>query len=263
MGMAYPSRRVYPSLAAFVMCAVCAIGLHAQRPPVIAAASDLKFALESIAQRFTAETGQRVDLVFGSSGALSRQVIDGAPFEMFMSADEAFVEKLRAAGLTRDGGALYGVGRIVLFAPHGSPLVVDERMDGLRTLLAGGGVKRFAIANPEHAPYGKAAEAALRAQGLWQQIQPTLVLGENISQAAQFTTAGGAAGGILAYSLALTPALSGLGRYALLPETLHPPLKQRMVLLKHATPVVERFYQYMQGGNARTVLRANGFAVPQ
>ena len=245
------------------MCAVCSIGLHAQRPPVIAAASDLKFALESIAQRFTAETGQRVDLVFGSSGALSRQVIDGAPFEMFMSADEAFVEKLSAAGLTRNGGALYGIGRIVLFAPHGSPLVVDERMDGLRALLASGGVKRFAIANPEHAPYGKAAEAALRAQGLWQQVQPTLVLGENISQAAQFTTAGGAAGGILAYSLALTPAVSSLGRYALLPETLHPPLKQRMVLLKHATPVAERFYQYMQGGSARTVLRANGFAVPQ
>jgi molybdate transport system substrate-binding protein len=235
----------------------------AQRPPTIAAASDLKFALEAITQRFTAETRQRVDLVFGSSGALTRQLIEGAPFELFLSADEAFVDRLSQAGLTRDAGALYGVGRIVLFAPHRSALVVDEQLDGLRSLLASGGVRRFAIANPEHAPYGRAAEAALRARNLWPVVQPTLVLGENISQAAQFATTGDAVGGILAYSLVLAPPLSGMGRYALIPESLHPPLRQRMVLMKRAGATAERFYQYLQQGEARAILRANGFAVPQ
>jgi molybdate transport system substrate-binding protein len=243
--------------------AVLPAGLGAQRPVTVAAASDLKFVLEAIARQFTAETRQPVDLVFGSSGSLSRQVIDGAPFEMFMSADESFVEKLQAAGLTRDGGVLYGVGRIVLFAPHGSALVLDERLDGLRAMMAGGGVRRFAIANPEHAPYGKAAEAALRAKGLWQPIQPALVLGENVTQAAQFATGGGAAGGILAYSLALTPAVGRLGRYVLLPEATHPPLKQRMVLLKRASPAAEQFYRYLQADAARALLRANGFAEPR
>lgn len=253
----------FQALSLACALAVMPLALHAQGRPVVAAASDLKFALEAIARQFTAETRQRVDLVFGSSGSLSRQVIDGAPFELFMSADEAFVEKLHAAGLTRDAGVLYGVGRIVLFAPQGSALAVDERLDGLRTLLASGGVRRFAIANPEHAPYGRAAEAALRAKGLWQPIQPSLVLGENVTQAAQFATAGGAAGGILAYSLALTPAVGSLGRYVLLPESLHPALRQRMALLKRASPAAERFYHYLQGDAARAILRANGFAVPE
>ena len=137
------------------------------KPPVVAAASDLKFALEEVAKAFTKDTGTRVELVFGSSGTLTRQLTDGAPFELFMSADEAFVFKLADAGLTRDRGALYAVGRLVLFAPHGSLLKVDEELNGLRTLVASGGLKRFAIANPAHAPYGRAAEAVLRAKGLW------------------------------------------------------------------------------------------------
>ena len=136
--------------------------LRAQRPPLIAAASDLSVALQEIADQFARETGQKVDLVFSSSGTLTRQIRDGAPFEMFLSADEAFVDELGKAGLTRDRGALYAVGRIVLFAPNGSPLNPKEGLDGLARLLAAGRVPRFAIANPEHAPYGRAAEAALR-----------------------------------------------------------------------------------------------------
>lgn len=234
----------------------------AQKAPVVAAASDLKFALESLAQQFTADSRERVDLVFGSSGILTRQLMNGAPFELFLSADEAFVEKLAAAGLTRDRGVLYAVGRIVIFAPHGSLLTVDERLDGLRGLLARGGVTRFAIANPEHAPYGRAAEAALRAQGLWEPLKPAMVLGENIAQAAQFATTGNAVGGILAYSLVLAPPLREQGTYALLPESLHPPLRQRMALLKRASATAERFYHYLQQARAREILRRYGFAVP-
>jgi molybdate transport system substrate-binding protein len=234
-----------------------------QRAPTIAAASDLQFALEAIAQAFTGETGERVTLVFGSSGNLARQAMNGAPFELFLSADEAFVDRLADGGYARDRGMLYAIGRIVLFAPRGSPLVVDEQMNGVRALIERGSGIRFAIANPEHAPYGRAAEAALRARGLWDMLQPALVLGENISQAAQFATAGGAAGGILAYSLVLAPALKDRGTYALIPESLHPPLRQRMVLLKRAGPLAQRFYQYLQGPGARALFEQYGFALPK
>jgi molybdate transport system substrate-binding protein len=208
------------------------------------------------------QSGDRVELIFGSSGNLTRQLIDGAPFELFLSADETFVDKLADAGLTRDRGVLYAIGRLVIFAPHGSPLAVDERLDGLRALLSKGGVGRFAIANPEHAPYGRAAAAALRTQGLWERLQPALVLGENITQAAQFAKTGNAVGGILAYSLVVAPPLSEQGTYALLPESLHPPLRQRMVLLKRTSATAERFYRYLQQPAARDILGRYGFAVP-
>ena len=235
----------------------------AQQGPIVAAASDLNFALTEIANQFARDTGQRVELVFGSSGTLTRQVRDGAPFEMFLSADEAFVEQLAGAGLTRDRGALYAVGRIVLFAPTGSPLNPRDGLDGLARLLASGRVTRFAIANPEHAPYGRAAEAALRKRGIWNNLQPRLVLGENISQAAQFATTGNAVGGIIAYSLALAPNLQNRGTYALIPDADHAPLRQRMVLLKRAGPVVERFYRYLQEASARAVLEKYGFSLPR
>lgn len=252
-----------------VLTCVMAIGASGgassavQVAPTVAAASDLQFALDAIAKAFTAETGERVTLVFGSSGNLARQAMNGAPFELFLSADETFVDMLAKGGYTRDGGTLYGIGRIVLFAPRGSPLAVDEQMNGLQTLLLGKPNVRFAIANPEHAPYGRAAEAALRARGLWETLQPALVLGENISQAAQFATNGGAVGGILAYSLVLAPALKDRGTYAMIPESLHPSLRQRMVLLKRAGPGAERFYRYLQAPAARALFKQYGFALPE
>lgn len=237
-------------------------GLIAERAPLVAAASDLKFALEAVAERYGAERRERVTLVFGSSGNLTRQLMDGAPFQLFLSADESFVDKLADAGLTRDRGALYAIGRLVIFAPHGSPLEVDAELDGLRALVARRAATRFAIANPTHAPYGRAAEAVLRARGLWEPLQPSLVLGENIVQAAQFATTGNAVGGMLAYSLVLAPPIRHQGRYALLLESDHPPLRQRMVLLKRASPAAERFYDYLQQPPAREILRRYGFAVP-
>lgn len=235
----------------------------ARRPPVVAAASDLNFALTEIAEQFAREQGQRVDLVFGSSGTLARQVRDGAPFELFLSADEAFVEDLAEAGLTRDRGTLYAIGRIVLFAPTGSPLIPSEGLDALAELLATGRVTRFAIANPEHAPYGRAAEAALRRRGLWNDLQPQLVLGDNVSQAAQFATTGNAVGGIIAYSLALAPNVRSRGAFALIPDADHPPLRQRMVLLKRAGAVAERFSRYVQEPAARAILKQYGFTLPR
>ena len=139
---------------------------------------------------------------------------------------------------------------------------VDPELAGLKAFLDRGGNGRFAIANPEHAPYGRAAEAALRKKNLWTSLQPSLVLGENIAQAAQFATTGGAVGGILAYSLVLVPPLRDEGTYALIPASDHPPLRQRMVVLKRAGAVADRFYQYVLKPAGRDVLQRFGFSLP-
>ena len=246
-------------------CIVALAMVYACRPhvarPRIAAASDLQFALTDVADRFASDTGEGVELVFGSSGTLARQITDGAPFAVFLSADEAFVQQLVTAGLTRDAGVLYAIGRIVLFAPTGSPLVPGDGLDGLARLIEQGKVPRFAIANPAHAPYGRAAEQALRKRGLWVGLQPSLVLGENVTQAAQFATTGNAVGGIIAYSLALAPAMQDKGTHNLIPADDHEPLRQRMVLLSKADSVAERFYRYVQQPAARTTLARYGFTV--
>jgi len=230
--------------------------------PALAAASDLKFAVEDIAAKFRADTGQNMRLTFGSSGNFLRQIEQGAPFQIFMSADEGFVFKLADAGRTEDRGVLYATGRIVLFAPHGSSLKVDAQMAGLRAALADGRIRRFAIPNPEHAPYGRAAEQALRKLGLWTPLQQKLVFGENVSQAAQFAAGGSAEGGIFAYSLALSSSVSRLGNYVLLPEEWHQPLRQRMVLIKGAGATARAFYRYVQQPPAREIFRRYGFVLP-
>lgn len=262
-GMTMVRRLVNALGVASLLVSVAGCHAEAQKGPLVGAASDLSFALTEIAEAFQKATGQTVELVFGSSGTLTRQIRDGAPFELFLSADESFVDALANAGLTRDRGTLYAVGRIVLFAPPDSPLDPQQGLDGLAQLLAGGRVTRFAIANPEHAPYGRAAEAALRKRGIWNELQPRLVLGENVSQAAQFAVSGNSIGGIIAYSLVLAPNLRSRGRYALIPDSEHAPLRQRMVRLGRAGPVIERFYQYLQEPPARAIFERYGFTLPK
>ena len=230
--------------------------------PVVAAAADLKFAMEEIAAGFTAETTHEVKLAFGSSGNFARQIEQGAPFQMFLSADENFVFRVADLGKTVDRGQLYAVGRIVLMIPRGSPLRPDPTLQDLATALGDGRLRRFAIANPEHAPYGRRAEEALRAADLWERIKGRLVLGENVAQAAQFATAGGAQGGIIAYSLARSPAVAALGAFALISDAWHSPLRQRMVLLKGAGLTAQAFYRYVQQPPARVILVRYGFALP-
>lgn len=230
--------------------------------PLIAAASDLRFALTDIAALFHSQTGQSVKLSFGSSGNFARQIRQGAPFDLYFSADEDYVFNLFQEGLTRDQGALYGTGRIVIIAPHNSNLSVDGGLDGLRAMLTTGQVQRFAIANPDHAPYGQRAEELLKYYGLWGEVAQHLIVGENISQAAQFATSSGSQGGIIAYSLALSPRVSKLGSYALIPQEAHSILRQRMVLLNNAGPVAERFYTFVQRSDVRAIFRQYGFTLP-
>ena len=254
-------RRLAAAALLVLLGAAPAAGREAAAP-LVAAASDLHFALAEVATAFERATGERVRLVVGSSGNFTRQILQGAPFEMFFSADEEYVAQLQRAGATRDGGALYAIGRIALLVPEGSPLRADGSLADLRAALAAGHVTRFAIANPEHAPYGRRAEEALRRAGLWEAIRPRLVLGENVSQAAQFAASGNAQGGIVAYSLALSPQVASGSRHALIAAEWHAPLRQRVVLTRKAGPAAERFYRYVQEPAAREILRRHGFAAP-
>ena len=256
----HPHRR---SLILAALGTACGLRVHAQPVPTVAAAADLKFALEEVAAQFEKETGHKVRLAFGSSGNFLTQLLQGAPFHLFMSADEAFVFKLADAGKTRDRGRLYAYGRIGIIVPTGSPLKADPQLKDLAAALQDGRLQRFAIANPEHAPYGARAREALSALGLWDAIKPKLVYGENIAQTAQFATSGSTQGGIIALSLAKAPAVAALGSFALLPERLHQPLAQRMVLLKDAPDAIVAYYDYLAAPIAQAIMSRYGFTMPK
>ena len=227
--------------------------------PVVAAASSMQFAVAEIAKAFAAETGHELRLSFGSSGNFARQIRSGAPFELFIAADEDIILDLFKDGFTTDEGVVYAVGRLVIVAAHGSPLTPDGNLDTLAAMLGSGQITRFAIANPDHAPYGMRAREALQARGIWDALQPFLVRGENVTQAAQFALSGNAQGGITAYSLVLSADLASLGTHDLIPQLLHAPLRQRMVLLPGAGAVAHAFHDYMKEPAAREIMKRYGF----
>lgn len=227
------------------------------RPLRVAAASDLKFALTQLITQFQQETGIPVEANYGSSGNFARQIRQGLPVDLFMSADEGWVRQLVDAGLTQGPGVVYGHGRIALLVPASSPLALDAQLQGLHAQWHT--VRKFAIANPEHAPYGRAAQQALQALGLWESVKPKLVLGENIAQATQFVTTGAAQAGITALPLARAPEVAALSRHLALPTHLHAPLTQRMVLLKNDTPAAAQLFSYLQSEAARKVFARFGF----
>jgi molybdate transport system substrate-binding protein len=230
--------------------------------PSVAAAADLKFALDEVAARFRQQTGKTVRLTFGSSGNFYRQIQQGAPFELFLSADEDYVSRLAQEGLAADAGIRYATGRIVLFAPKGSTVTADPAFVDLRAAVDDGRLRRFAIANPEHAPYGRAARQTLEHEGLWQSLDGRLVLGENVSQAAQFAVSGSAQAGIFALSLALSPDFSGKGDYVLIPESRHEPLRQRAVLLRRSGETARAFLLFLRQSAAQEVFKRYGYAPP-
>ncbi len=199
---------------------------------VVAAAADLSSALKEVSEDYEKKTGCKVKLAFGSSGALTQQIENGAPFDVFFSADMDYPRQLVVAHLA-DGASLYqyAVGKLVLWVPADSPLDVEHK--GLN-ILADPSVKKIAIANPEHAPYGKAAVAALKHVELYDQVSSRLVMGENISQAAQFVESGNAQAGFVAMAHASAPSMKGKGKYWEIPADAYPVLEQGVVILSHS-----------------------------
>lgn len=245
---------------------VCLAGLlgaaQAQSPGVpkaalVAAAANLQPALAELVPLFEREHAGRLSISLGSSANLARQIRQGLPAELFLSADEDIVWQLADAGLTLDRGTVYATGRIVLLVPAGSPVTLDPRFEGLKAALPH--IRKFAIANPEVAPYGKASVDALRQLGVWPALEAKLVLGENIGQATQFVTTGAAQAGITALSLVLAPAVAARVRHVLIPAELHAPLRQRMALLKNAGPAARAFYVFLQSPAAKAVLARHGY----
>lgn len=234
----------------------------AQAAAKVAAAADLQYALPEIAAAYTAAGGTAPQLSFGSSGVFAHQIINGAPFEIFLSADESYVALVDKAGRAEDSGRPYATGRLALFIAKGAPIAADRDLADLGRAAGDGRLKRLAIANPEHAPYGRAARAVLVRKGLWETLQPRLVLGENISQAAQFAISGTVQAGLIAYSLAISDRMARRGSYALVPQEWYPPLRQRMVLLTGAGETARRFYAFVQSAPARAALERYGFALP-
>jgi len=237
----------------------------AQSIPTVAAASDLKFALEEIAANYKADKGRDLKMVFGSSGVLWQQIKNGAPFAIFLSADEAYIDDLHKYGITLDGGSLYAIGRIVLLGKKNSQIKLSPDKESLIKAIQV--AKKIAIANPDHAPYGRAAKEFLMSMGVWDLIEPKLVFGENISQATIFALTGSADFAISALSLATAPVIKapvikGQATYVLIPDQLHKPLKQKMVLIKNHAPSATDFYQYLQEPKSIQSMTRHGFLVP-
>jgi molybdate transport system substrate-binding protein len=227
----------------------------------IAAASDLNFVFKEIVAEYERATGNHVKLALGSSGNFYAQIQNGAPFDLYFSADIAYPRKLEEAGLTVPGSLYqYAVGRIVLWAAKGSHLDISKGLEVLREPT----IKKVAIANPKHAPYGRAALAAMEYFKVYDQVKDKLVLGENISQAAQCVETGAADGGIIAVSLALAPPRQAAGRYWEIPADVHPPIEQGAVMLMGGKDQesAKAFLSFIQGAEGQAMMKRYGFVVP-
>jgi molybdate transport system substrate-binding protein len=228
----------------------------------VAAAADLKFAMDELVGAFAkARPDIAVSVSYGSSGNFLSQIQNGAPFDLFFSADIEYPKRLAEAGLAPEGSAfLYAVGRIVVWVPTASRIPVER---GVQALTAPD-VRRIAIANPRHAPYGRAAAAALRALGVWEAVKDKLVFGENVAQTAQFVQSGAVDAGIIALALAVAPALAKHGRHAEVPLDAYPRMDQGGIILSRARdPEAARaFRDFILGPAGRAELRRYGFFLP-
>lgn len=228
----------------------------------IAAAADLNFAMKELVSEYEKTSGHQVKLTLGSSGNFFAQIQNGAPFDLYFSADIAYPKKLEEAGLTVSGSLYrYAIGRIVLWARHESPLEVTQGFATLRQPS----IKKIAIANPKHAPYGRAAVAAMEHFKVYDDAKDKLVLGENVSQTAQFVESGAADIGIIALSLALAPVMKAKGTYWEIPVDAHPPLEQGAVILrssKHKESATQ-FLEFIKSRQGLAIMSHYGFEVPE
>ncbi len=225
-------------------------------PLLVAAAADLQFAFTDIANLYRQQTGQKVTVTFGSTGELAQQIENGAPFDLFASADISYIEGLKAKGLIiPETQQLYAQGRIVLAVNKQSGVQATRLAD-----LTQAAITRVAIANPQHAPYGRAAMQALQASGVWDAIQPKLVYGETVPQALQFVQTGNAPVGIVSLSVANVPEIT----YTLIDSQLHQPLNQALAVLSRSPRVsmAKDFIDFVNGPQGRPIMKKYGFLLP-
>jgi molybdate transport system substrate-binding protein len=249
-------------LVAFGLFLGLGSGLTPAQEITVAAAADLQFAMQEVGARFQQESGKTVKLIYGSSGNFAQQLQNGAPFDMFFSANLDYPRQLEGAGLTEPGTFYqYAIGKIVVWVPNASKLDVSS---GLKALLDPS-IKKIAIANPEHAPYGKAALAAMQKENIYEQVKDKFVLGENISQTASFVASGSADVGVVALSLALSPNMKDKGRYAEVPAGDYPAIEQACVIMRSSKnkDVAEQFLKFVQSLPIRDLLQKYGFAIPR
>lgn len=247
-------------IAPFLLACALALPVAAHAEKItIAAAADLKFAMDELVTEFKrTNPGEDISVVYGSSGNFNAQIQQGAPYDLFFSADINFPRELVKTGAAGSTVKPYALGRIVLWS---------ATMDASKMTLASltdTKITRIAIGNPKHAPYGKRAEEALRASGLWDKVEPKLIYGENIAQTAQYAQTGNVQVAIIALSLALNAELSSKGGYALIPDNLHEPLEQGYVITKRAAgnTLAKKFADYMESKPARTLMTRYGFVLP-
>ncbi len=251
-----PIRLIRVLLAGMLFIATAAT---AAEKITVAAAADLKFALDDIVALFKrAHPGDEVETIYGSSGKFQAQIRQGAPFDLYFSADIAYPRALKEEGFAGSEVQPYAVGRIVLWSrsPDSAKMTLAS--------LADPALRKIAIANPKHAPYGKRAEEALKAAGVWEKVESKLVFGENVAQTAQFVQTGNAQVGIIALSLALSPELASQGSYALIPGNLHQPLEQGFIVTKRGAgnSLAQEFVRFIAGKEARAVMIRYGFSLP-
>ena len=242
-------------------------GVHEIR---VAAASDLSAAMQRLTPAFEKQTGIHVTVSLGSSGNFFAQIANGAPFDVFLSADKSYPEKLDQSGLAEPGSiAFYARGRLAIWWPNSVHLDLQSKnpqgLTGNLDSLKSPEIRRIAIANPEHAPYGRAAVAALQHYGLYEAVKPKLVLGENISQTAQFAQSGNADVAFVALALALSDAMKDKGQFLLLPENSYPPLDQAAVVVRSSPnkQQAQRFVQFLTSSEGQKILGDFGFGAPK
>lgn len=249
------ARNLITLLTIMLLCQFCA-----SQAITVAAAADLQFAMQDVAAQFQKETGKEVKLIYGSSGSFFQQIQNGAPFDMFFSANLDYPKKLESSGLTDPGSYYqYARGKIVVWVPNDSKIRIDS---GLKSLLDPA-VRKIAVANPQHAPYGQAAVAAMKNEGVYENVKDKLVLGENISQTASFVVSGAADVGVVALSLALSPNLKNKGRYGEIPTTDYPPIEQACVILSSSKDkeTARQFLSYIKTAAVADTLKRYGFDV--
>lgn len=227
----------------------------------VLAASDLKFVLARLIAQYAQANGIAVEVTYGSSGNLARQIAQGLPADLFMSADGALVAQLHRQSLTRDAGVVYARGRLALLARSSLQPRPDAELTALGHWLRSPALDfKLAIANPDHAPYGRAAREALQRAGLWDAAQPHLVLGDSVAQATQFVTSGAAHGALTALSLMAAPHMPQSLQHVTVQEQLHTPLLQRMALLRQASAQAQHLYEHLQSPALRVIWASHGFA---